>query len=133
MKDQLALESPPARRHGTDQPRHHTKPTTQQHNSTSNRAHTNYHEKSGLEAHVVAYPDVIAVAATLLTARPRVEQPRTPTEPAWPTLLLDRINERTGAHHADATPVEQWAQYRRLFATAVLTTRSDGAELACRA
>lgn len=49
MKDQLALESPPARRHGTDQPRHHTKPTTQQHNSTSNRAHTNYHEKSGLE------------------------------------------------------------------------------------
>ena len=89
--------------------------------------------QNGLEAHVVAYPDVIAVAATLLTARPRVEQPRTPTEPAWPTLLLDRINERTGAHHADATPVEQWAQYRRLFATAVLTTRSDGAELACRA
>lgn len=61
-------------------------------------------------AHVVAYPDVIAVAATLLWPRPRVEQPRTPTEPAWPTLLLDRINEHTGAHHADATPVEQWAQ-----------------------
>ena len=57
-----------------------------------------------LEAHVAAYPDVIAIAATLLTARPRVEQPSTPTEPAWPTLLLDRINERTGAHHADATP-----------------------------
>lgn len=72
--------------------------------------------QTGVEAHVAVYPDVIAIAATLLTARPLVEQPSTPTEPAWPTLLLDRINERTGAHHADATPVEQWAQYRRLFA-----------------
>lgn len=74
--------------------------------------------QSGLLAHVAAYPGVVAIAATLLTARPRVEQPSTPTEPAWPTLLLDRINERTGAHHTDTTPIEQWAQNRRLITRA---------------
>lgn len=52
--------------------------------------------QSGLHAHVAAYPDVVAVAATLVTARRRIAQPRTPTEPGWPKLLIDRINERTG-------------------------------------
>jgi len=72
--------------------------------------------QSGLQAHVAAYPDVIAIAATLLTIRPRIEHPSTPTEPAWPTLLLDRINERTGSGHEDVTPIEQWVQHRRLIA-----------------
>ncbi|MBN7330401.1 AhpC/TSA family protein [Mycobacteroides abscessus subsp. abscessus] len=38
----------PTRRHGTAPLRHHTKTTTQQHNSASHRTHTNYHAKSGL-------------------------------------------------------------------------------------
>lgn len=68
------------------------------------------------QAHLTAYPNVVAIAATLLTARPRIEQPNTPAEPAWPTLLLDRIKERTGARHTDTTPIEQWVQNRRLIA-----------------
>jgi len=79
--------------------------------------------QNGLKAYLVAYPDVIVVAATLLTARPRVEQPSTPTELAWPTLLLNRINERIGSHHADITPIEQWVQNRRVIARVALTTR----------
>ncbi len=56
MKDQLAWKTRPARRHGTDQPRHHTKTTTQQHNSTSDRAHTNYRAKSRLVTHPSGIP-----------------------------------------------------------------------------
>lgn len=64
--------------------------------------------QNGTQAHVAAYPELIAIAATLLTVRPRLEQPSTPTESAWTRLTLCRINERTGAHHTDTTPIEQW-------------------------
>jgi hypothetical protein len=74
--------------------------------------------QSGLQAHVDAYPDVIAIAATLLTIRPLVEQPNTPAASASPINLLASINERTGARHTDATPIEQWMQNGRLIANA---------------
>ncbi|WP_236746060.1 hypothetical protein [Mycobacteroides abscessus] len=80
---------------------------------------------TGVLAQVKSYPEVVAVAATLLTARPRLEKPSTPTGPAWPTQLLDRINKRTGAQHTDTTPIEQWVQHQRLIATAVSTTHKD--------
>lgn len=68
--------------------------------------------RGGLHAHVSAYPDVISIAATLLTARPQIEHPDGSTVSAS-TLLIVRIGERTTTHHNDATPVEQWVQNRR--------------------
>jgi hypothetical protein len=34
----------PTRRHGTNQPRHHTETSTQQHNSPPDRTHINFYE-----------------------------------------------------------------------------------------
>jgi len=68
--------------------------------------------RAGLHAHVSAYPEVISIAATLLTARPQIEQPDGSTSSAS-ALLIVRIGERTTTHHYDDTPVEQWVQNRR--------------------
>ena len=68
--------------------------------------------QGGLHAHVSAYPEVISIAATLLTARPQIEHPSGSTSSAS-TLLIARISERTTAYHNDDTPVEQWIHNRR--------------------
>ena len=68
--------------------------------------------RGGLHAHVSAYPEVISIAATLLTARPQIEHPDGSTSSAS-ALLIVRIGERTTTHHNDGTPVEQWVQNRR--------------------
>ena len=60
----------PARRHGTDQPRHHTETTTQHRNSVSARAHTNHHEKSRLTARGSAEVGVVAVLQVVLDPQP---------------------------------------------------------------
>ena len=67
---------------------------------------------SGIHAHVAAYPEVIATAATLLTIGPQLEYPCALTQSGMVALLINRINERTGARHTDSTPVEQWVQNR---------------------
>lgn len=59
-----------------------------------------------------AYPEVVSIAATLLTARPRIEYPGDSTLSAS-KLLIVRIGERTTTHHNDDTPVQQWVQNRR--------------------
>jgi hypothetical protein len=69
--------------------------------------------QNGLHAHVSAYPELIAIAATLLTIRPQVEKPGSSKSSASPALLVTRINERTGSRHTDGTPVEQWLRNRR--------------------
>jgi hypothetical protein len=61
-------------------------------------------------ASVSAYPQVIAVAATLLTISAQLKHLGRPTPAGSVALLIDRINERTAAHHVDRTPVEQWVQ-----------------------
>jgi len=76
--------------------------------------------QSGLHAYVSAYPELIAIAATLLTIGPQVEHPGMSTPSGSVAVLIARINERTGGHHTESTPVEQWVQNRRL----VTTTRS---------
>lgn len=68
--------------------------------------------QGGLHAHVSAYPEVISIAATLLTTRPQIEHPSGSTSSAS-TLLIARISERTTAYHDDGTPVEQWIHNRR--------------------
>lgn len=68
--------------------------------------------RGGLHAHVSVYPEVISIAAILLTVRPQIEHPDGSTVSAS-TLLMVRIGERTTTHHNDATPVEQWVQNRR--------------------
>ena len=64
--------------------------------------------QTGLHASVSAYPQVIGVAATLLTISPQLEHPGRPTPPGTVALLINRINERIAAQHVDITPVEQW-------------------------
>ncbi|MDW5614790.1 hypothetical protein R6244_28350 [Mycolicibacterium sp. D5.8-2] len=78
-------------------------------------AHTERREaatilQTGLHASVSAYPQVVAVAATLLTISPQLEQPGHPTPSGTVALLINRINERIAAQHIDRTPVEQWVQ-----------------------
>jgi hypothetical protein len=74
--------------------------------------------QSGLDAHLRAYPDLIAIADTLVTAYLRVQQPATTPEADWPAELLGRINGRTGHRHTDSTPIEQWVHDRSLIAAA---------------
>lgn len=62
--------------------------------------------QTGLHAVVSAYPEVIAVAATLL----QFERSGRSTRSGAVTLLIDRINERNGTQHVDSTPVEQWIE-----------------------
>lgn len=74
--------------------------------------------QSGLAAEVAVYPEVIATAATLLTIGSQAETPSSSTSLRTVALLIARINERTGAHHTERTPVEQWMQNRRLTTVA---------------
>ncbi len=66
--------------------------------------------QTGLHASVSAYPQVIAVAATLLTISAQLEHIGRPTPSGAVALLINRINERIAAQHIDRTPVEQWVQ-----------------------
>lgn len=66
--------------------------------------------QTGLHASVSAYPQVIAVAATLLTISPQLENHCRPAPSGTVALLVNRINERIAAQHIDRTPVEQWVQ-----------------------
>lgn len=68
----------------------------------------------GIEVHVAAYPELVAIAATLLThsAQP-AERSR-----CGPIELLRRINAQTDQTHTDITPIEQWLHHHRLAATA---------------
>lgn len=78
-------------------------------------AHAEHHEaaavlQTGLHASVSAYPQVIAVTATLLTITPQLEHHGNPTGSGAVALLINRINERLATQHVDKTPVEQWVQ-----------------------
>ncbi|WP_231588617.1 SDR family oxidoreductase, partial [Mycobacterium nebraskense] len=63
----------PTRRHGTGQPRRHTKITTPHHNSASDPAHTNYHAKSRLTPQLEHFsaPDNPNYDLIMRTASPR--------------------------------------------------------------
>ena len=74
---------------------------------------------TGLQATVAAYPEVIAVAATLLMSGPGSETRSHPSRSDTVARLIDHINRRLAAQHIDTTPVEQWV------ATSLLTTTSD--------
>lgn len=74
--------------------------------------------RSGLHAQVAVYPELIAIAGTLLTIEPQIETTSRSTSLRTGARVIARINERTGAHHTDRTPVEQWMQNRRLATVA---------------
>lgn len=67
-----------------------------------------------VEAHLAAYPELVAIAATLLThtAQPAERRKSGPIE------LLRRINALTDQTHTDITPIEQWLHHQRLAAAA---------------
>lgn len=91
-------------------------------------AHAEHREASavlqtGLHASVSAYPQVIAVAATLLTISPQLENPCRPAPSGTVALLVNRINERIAAQHIDRTPVEQWVQQQAVTSSKIVQTR----------
>jgi hypothetical protein len=91
-------------------------------------AHASHREaaailQTGLHASVSAYPQVIAVAATLLTLSPQLESPCRPTSSGTVALLINRINERIAAQHIDRTPVEQWVQQRAVTSSKIAQNR----------
>jgi hypothetical protein len=62
-----------------------------------------------VDAHLAAYPELIAITATLLVHSERAaERGR-----VAPTELLRRINGQTERTHTDATPIEQWLHHQR--------------------
>ncbi|OSC22368.1 hypothetical protein B8W69_26445 [Mycobacterium vulneris] len=65
-----------------------------------------------VEAHLAAYPEIVAIAATLLTqsARPDGRGRSAPAD------LVRRINAQTDRTHTDITPIEQWLHNQRLAA-----------------
>ncbi len=68
--------------------------------------------QTGLHASVAAYPQMIAVAATLLKVSAQFEHPGPPTRSGTVALLINRINERIATKHIDSAPVEQWVHNR---------------------
>lgn len=81
--------------------------------------------QTGLHASVSAYPQVIAVAATLLTISSQLENPCRPALSGTVALLVNRINERITAQHIDRTPVEQWVQQQAVTSSSDPTTQPD--------
>ncbi|SKU04683.1 Uncharacterised protein [Mycobacteroides abscessus subsp. abscessus] len=71
------------------------------------------------------YPDLIEIAATLAIHRQQIAQHPIRRRIAWPQLLLQKINERTGHAHTDITPIEQWVHNQRLTA-AIQSPTADG-------
>lgn len=71
--------------------------------------------QGGLLARMSAYPEVIAVAATLLTVDRHVKTLDAPAVPRLAMLLIGRINSRSATGHVDVTPVEQWLHCRGLI------------------
>lgn len=63
--------------------------------------------QDGILAHVSTYPEVVAIAAALLTVGAKPGHPGQ-TRSDMVALLINRINERTATQHIDSTPVEQW-------------------------
>lgn len=67
-----------------------------------------------VEAHLAAYPELVAIAATLLTHNAQQAERRK----AEPIELLRRINALTDQTHTDITPIEQWLYHQGLAAAA---------------
>jgi hypothetical protein len=69
-------------------------------------------------AHLAAYPEIVAITATLLIDGKQLAERRR----VGPSEFLRFINARTKRTHIDATPIEQWLHFRRLAATAGRST-----------
>ncbi|SKP81384.1 Uncharacterised protein [Mycobacteroides abscessus subsp. abscessus] len=82
-------------------------------------------EDNSLSASIAVYPDLIEIAATLAIHRQQIAQHPIRRRIAWPQLLLQKINERTGHAHTDITPIEQWVHNQRLTA-AIQSPTADG-------
>jgi hypothetical protein len=67
-----------------------------------------------VDAHLAAYPELVAITATLLV---HSQQPDERSK-AGPTSLLRCINDQTHRTHIDATPIEQWLDQLRHSAAA---------------
>jgi hypothetical protein len=75
-------------------------------NSEKHAATTVFNDR--VEIHLAAYPELVAIAAILLTHSARPAERRK----SGPADLLRRINAQTDRTHTDITPIEQWLHHQ---------------------
>ena len=112
----------PTRRHGTGQPRRHTKITTQQHNSASDRARTNSHAKSRLVARGSTMPDGDHVGVCCVAQRDWCVVSGSGQVMARP------VSSSTSAVvHRSLCPTTRFGQFPACLLTATTDFRADAA------